>query len=224
LLFHLFVLHPARRFKYSGYAEAPGLGNGMLSAAASEPPEESATPVKYRTYPKTVHLSMIKLTDGQPEWLAERISDHELSPNGGRPPADKGWVMQGIFWILDNGAKWGDLPQRFGAKSTVRRWFQIWTHAGAFEEINQPGSRTAAARVAGQNSWCHPDANQRKLAALDGAGRLSSDQSEHWARVDKTGPDSDLQPDQVWGHTGSQHLLVLRPSLTPCALPAQEEK
>ena len=42
--------------------------------------------------------------------------------------------MQGIFWILDNGAKWKDLPREFGSKSTVHRWFQIWTQAGVFEQ------------------------------------------------------------------------------------------
>ena len=63
-----------------------------------------------------VYLDMLKLTDEQLDWLTERIPDHELSPKGGRPPADKRKVMQGIFWILDNGAKWKDLPRKFGSQ------------------------------------------------------------------------------------------------------------
>lgn len=86
---------------------------------------------------------MLKLTEEQLDWLAERIPDHELSPKGGRPPADKRKVMQGIFWILDSGAKWKDLPRRFGSKSTVHRRFQIWTHAGVFEQIMVSVERTA---------------------------------------------------------------------------------
>ena len=78
---------------------------------------------------------MLKLTEEQLDWLAERIPDHELSSKGGRPPADKRKVIQGIFWILDNGAKWKDLPREFGSKSTVHRWFQVWTRTGVFEQI-----------------------------------------------------------------------------------------
>lgn len=78
---------------------------------------------------------MLKLTEEQLDWLAERIPDHECSPKGGRPPADKRKVIQGMFWILDNGAKWKDLPRKFGSKSTVHRWFQAWTRAGVFEDI-----------------------------------------------------------------------------------------
>ena len=89
---------------------------------------------------------MIKLTEEQLDWLAERIPDHKPSPKGGRPPADKRKVIQGIFWILDNGAKWKDLPSRFGSKSTVHRWFQTWTRAGVFEDIMRDAGRCVEER------------------------------------------------------------------------------
>jgi len=78
---------------------------------------------------------MLKLTDEQLDWLIERIPDNPRNPLGGRPPADKRHIVRGIFWMLDNGAKWKDLPQRFGSKSTVHRWFQKWTTQGVFEQI-----------------------------------------------------------------------------------------
>ncbi|NOX58906.1 MAG: transposase, partial [Planctomycetes bacterium] len=84
---------------------------------------------------------MMKLTDEQLDWLTERIPDHALSPKGGRPPADKRKVMQGIFWILDNDAKWKDLAREFGTKSTVHRWFQTWTRTGIFEQIMRDAGR-----------------------------------------------------------------------------------
>jgi hypothetical protein len=37
--------------------------------------------------------------------------------------------------MLDNGAKWKDLPKRFGSKSSVHRWFLTWVKAGVFEDI-----------------------------------------------------------------------------------------
>ena len=84
---------------------------------------------------------MLKLTDEQLDWLLERIPDPPRSPKGGRPPAEKRKVVQGIFWILDNGAKWKDLPRRFGPKSTVHRWFQKWVRDGVFEAILRDAGR-----------------------------------------------------------------------------------
>lgn len=83
----------------------------------------------------------MQLTDEQLEWLAERIPDAPRSERGGRPPADKRKVIRGIFWILDNGAKWKDLPRRFGSKSTVHRWFQAWVRDGVFERIMREAGR-----------------------------------------------------------------------------------
>lgn len=84
---------------------------------------------------------MLKLTDTQLDWLVERVPDPPRSPLGGRPAAKKRKVMQGIFWILDNGAKWKDLPAEFGAKSTVHRWFQRWVRDGVFEQIMRDAGR-----------------------------------------------------------------------------------
>ena len=89
---------------------------------------------------------MLKLTDTQLDWLAERIPDPPRSPLGGRPPADKRQVIQGIFWMLDNGAKWKDLPAEFGAKSTVHRWFQRWVREGIFESIMREAGRLVEER------------------------------------------------------------------------------
>ena len=84
---------------------------------------------------------MMKLTQEQLNWLAERIPGHVPSPKGGQPAADKRTMLRGIFWILDNGAKWKDLPREYGAKSTVHRWFQTWTRAGVFERIMRDAGR-----------------------------------------------------------------------------------
>jgi len=48
---------------------------------------------------------------------------------------DKRLAIKGIFWILDNGAKWKDLPSEFGSKSAVHRHFQRWVSKGAFERL-----------------------------------------------------------------------------------------
>lgn len=84
---------------------------------------------------------MLKLTEEQLNWLVERIPESPRSPKGGRPPADPRKVVRGIFWILDNGAKWKDLPRRFGSKSTVHRWLQTWVNDGVFETIMRDAGR-----------------------------------------------------------------------------------
>ncbi len=89
---------------------------------------------------------MLTLTDEQLDWICERIPDLPRDPRGGRPTADKRKVVQGIFWILDNGAKWKDLPRKFGSKSTVHRWFQKWVEDGLFEAIMRDAGRCVQER------------------------------------------------------------------------------
>lgn len=87
----------------------------------------------------------------------ERIPDHPKHPLGGRPVADKRKVIQGIFWILDNGAKWKDLPQQFGSKSTVHRWFKTWVDDGVFETIMRDTGRCIEARDGYRLYECYID-------------------------------------------------------------------
>lgn len=84
---------------------------------------------------------MLQLTEQELDWLCERIPDPPCNPLGGRPPLDKRKAVAGIFWILDNGAKWKDLPSEFGSKSAVHRWFKRWVEAGVFEAIMRDAGR-----------------------------------------------------------------------------------
>ena len=85
---------------------------------------------------------MLELSEDQLNWLEANIPDAPLNPKGGRPTMNKRQAIQGIFWILDNGAKWKNLPQRYGSKSTVHRWFKRWVEDGVFETIlNKAGKQ-----------------------------------------------------------------------------------
>ncbi len=84
---------------------------------------------------------MLTLTDEQLDWLMERIPKPKKDPRGGRPSVDLREAMKGIYWILDNGAKWKDLPKRFGSKSTAHRWLQKWVREGVCERIMQDAGR-----------------------------------------------------------------------------------
>lgn len=83
----------------------------------------------------------MRLSDEQLDWICERIPDAPRSPLGGRPPTDKRQAVAGIFWLMDNGAKWKSLPRQFGSKSAVHRWFKLWVEEGVFERLMRDAGR-----------------------------------------------------------------------------------
>lgn len=89
---------------------------------------------------------MFTFTDEQLDWPVARFPDAPRSPESGRPPTEKLRVFRGIFWILDNGAKWKDLPGECGSKSTVHRWFQQWVNEGVFDRIMREAGRCVETR------------------------------------------------------------------------------
>jgi transposase len=114
---------------------------------------------------------MLTLTDEQLDWLAARIPNPKISPLGGRPAADKRQVLRGIFWMLDNGAKWKDLPLQFGSKSTVHRWFAKWVADGVFERLLQSAGRLVEVRGEYRLYECYIDATFSKAkSGGDGIG------------------------------------------------------
>lgn len=113
----------------------------------------------------------MRLTDEQLEWLAARVPDAPVSPKGGRPAMDKRRALRGIFWILDNGAKWKDLPRHFGAKSSVHAYFQRWTREGVFESIMRDAGELVEERDGYRLYECFIDATFSKArGGGDGIG------------------------------------------------------
>ncbi|SDQ26051.1 Putative transposase of IS4/5 family [Pseudomonas sp. UC 17F4] len=53
----------------------------------------------------------------------------------GRPRNDDRQMINGIFWILCSGAAWRDLPERFGAWSTVYQRFRDWRDDGTLDRV-----------------------------------------------------------------------------------------
>jgi AcrR family transcriptional regulator/transposase len=53
----------------------------------------------------------------------------------GRPRADLRLVLDAIIYRLRSGCQWSQLPERFGASSTVHGWFQRFSADGLLEEI-----------------------------------------------------------------------------------------
>lgn len=44
-------------------------------------------------------------------------------------------VLNGMFWILNSGAQWRDMPERYGRWQTVYSRYRRWTREGLFDRI-----------------------------------------------------------------------------------------
>ena len=75
------------------------------------------------------------LRDDQWEQIAPLLP---LPKRRGRPRADDRSTLNGILWVLRSGARWRDLPERYGSSSTCHRrlqegeaqgvWDHLWLH------------------------------------------------------------------------------------------------
>lgn len=73
--------------------------------------------------------------------------------------------------MLDNGAKWKDLPREFGRKSTVHRWFQKLVRGGLFERVMRAAGRCVEQRGEYRVYECFIDATFSKArGGGDGIG------------------------------------------------------
>lgn len=71
------------------------------------------------------------LTDSQ--W--KKIEFFFPARRRGRPPLNPRVVLNGILWILRSGARWRDLPSRYGNWNSVYHKFRQWIRVGLFEKI-----------------------------------------------------------------------------------------
>lgn len=71
---------------------------------------------------------------------------------------DKRQALRSIFWVLDNGAKWKDLPRKFGAESSVHKYFTLWTRWGVFESHMRDAGELVEERAGYRLYECSIDA------------------------------------------------------------------
>jgi transposase len=53
----------------------------------------------------------------------------------GRTAADNRTFVNGVLWILRSGARWHDLPERYGKYKSVHKRFMRWAHSGVWEQV-----------------------------------------------------------------------------------------
>ena len=74
-----------------------------------------------------------ELEDEQWELIRDLVEG--TAKKGGRPSKDHRLVMNGILWILNTGAPWRDLPERYGPWETVYSRFNKMRRDGVFDKI-----------------------------------------------------------------------------------------
>ena len=81
-----------------------------------------------------------ELTDAQ--WNRIKFLFEELKKVG-RPALNPRTVFNGILWILKSGARWRDLPARYGNWNSIYHKFRQWCECGLFERLLKFVNRNA---------------------------------------------------------------------------------
>jgi putative transposase len=53
----------------------------------------------------------------------------------GRTGLDNRLFVNGVLWVLRSGARWSDLPERYGKYKSVHKRFTRWARAGVWERV-----------------------------------------------------------------------------------------
>lgn len=80
-----------------------------------------------------------ELSRAQWERIRDLLPGKATDP--GRTAEDNRAFVNGVLWVLRSGARWSDLPQRYGKHKSVHKRFMRWAHRGVWERLFQLLSR-----------------------------------------------------------------------------------
>ena len=90
----------------------------------------------------------------------------------GRPRRDDRQMLNGILWILCSGAKWRDLPERYGPWKIVYQRFRQWRDDGTFDRIlTRLHLRLREDGTVDLDTWMVDSTSIRATRSASGAGK-----------------------------------------------------
>jgi transposase len=114
-----------------------------------------------------------ELSDQQWEWLAPLFPPHPRRRGG--PWKDDRLMLNGIFWRLNTGAPWRDLPERYGPWQTVYDRFRTLRRSGLLDRlIDRLQLRLNEAGLIDPERFCSDGTNVRAARAAAGAAKKKS--------------------------------------------------
>lgn len=82
-------------------------------------------------------MKTFQLSDESWTRLVSILPEYKTSSKGGRPRLDLRKVFEGILFIKGNQLTWRELPQVYGAKTTLNDYYRQWKEDGVFLRIHQ---------------------------------------------------------------------------------------
>ena len=74
-----------------------------------------------------------ELSDEQWERIMGMLPGKKSDP--GRTGSDNRNFVNAVLWVLRSGARWSDLPERYGKWKTVHKRFTRWANSGVWEKV-----------------------------------------------------------------------------------------
>src|SRR3954470_18036363 len=88
---------------------------------------------------------------------------------------DNRTILDGVFWRLNTGAPWRDLPERYGKWQTVYHRFNALRKSGLLDRIlERLRQRLDAAGMIEADLWCIDGTNVRASRAAAGADKKNA--------------------------------------------------
>lgn len=78
-------------------------------------------------------IKRYELSEAQWQTIAPMLPGKASDP--GRTAGDNRLFINGVLWVLRSGARWSDLPERYGKDKPVHKRFTRWARAGVWERI-----------------------------------------------------------------------------------------
>ena len=74
-----------------------------------------------------------ELSEGQWTRIQDLLPGRQESV--GRTAKDNRVFVNGVLWVLRSGARWSDLPERYGKYKSVHKRFARWAAMGVWERL-----------------------------------------------------------------------------------------